>query len=47
MLVSRVQPVMIRNAEFCIVWRLLIAVWEAMGDHIVDAYSSTGLMIAL
>ena len=22
-------------------------VWEAMGDHIVDAYSRTGLMIAL
>ena len=42
-----VQPVAIRSALFCIVCSFLMFVVDAIGDHIVDIYSSTGLVIAL
>ena len=47
MFVSCVQPVSIRSAVFCTVCSLCMLVVEAMGDHIVEAYSSKGLVMAL
>ena len=44
---SRVHPVIVRSAVFCIVWSLLVLVSEMMGDHIVLAYSSVGRVMAL
>lgn len=47
MLVSLVHPVAMRNAVFCIVCSFCMLVVDAMGDHMVEAYSSKGLDIAL
>lgn len=47
MLVSRVQPVAMRNAVFCTVCSLWMLVVDAMGDHMVEAYSSMGRVMAL
>ena len=41
-LVSSVQPVMVRRALFCTVCSLLMFVLEVIGDHIVLAYSIMG-----
>ena len=47
MLVSRVHPVMMRRAEFCMVWSLARFVVEIMGDQMVLPYSMTGLTMVL
>lgn len=47
MLVSRVQPVAMRSAVFCMVCSFCVLVDDAMGDHIVEAYSSIGRVMAL
>ena len=47
MLVSVVHPVAIRSALFCIVCSFSMFVGEIVGDHIVDAYSRMGRVIAL
>ena len=44
MLVSSVQLVAMRRAEFCIVCSFAMLVVDAIGDHIVEAYSSIGLV---
>ena len=45
--VSRVLPVAVRRAVFCMIWRRFVFVCDMMGDHVVDAYSSIGLVIVL
>ena len=45
-LVSVVHPVAILSAVFC-VCSLLIFVSDASGDHMVETYSSMGLVMAL
>ena len=47
MLVSCVHPVAILRAVFCTICSLSMFVWDALGDHMVEAYSSTGLVMAL
>ena len=47
MLVFCVQPVAMRSALFWITCNLFMLVSEMMGDHIVDAYSRRGRVIAL
>ena len=47
MLVSCVHPVAILSAVFCISCSLSMLVSDALGDHMVVAYSSTGLVMAL
>ena len=47
MLVSRVHPVIVLSAWFCVVCSLVMFVSDVMGDHIVLAYSRMGLVIAL
>ena len=47
MLVSCVHPVAILRAVFCIICSLSMLVSDALGDHIVEAYSSTVLVLAL
>ena len=47
MLVSCVQPVIVRSAVFCTICSLFVFVDERMGDHIVFEYSSTGRVIVL
>jgi len=47
MLVSRVQPVMVLRAWFCIVCSLLMFVSDAIGDQMVLAYSMRGRVIVL
>ena len=47
MLVSCVHPVAILSAVFCIICSLPMLVSDALGDHTVEAYSSTGLVMAL
>ena len=42
MLVSCVHPVAIPRAVFCTICSLSMFVSDALGDHMVDAYSSTG-----
>ena len=44
---SRVHPVIFLRDEFCTGWSLLMLVFDAIGDHIVLAYSMVGLVIAL
>ena len=44
---SSVQPVAMHRAVFCIVCRFVMFVVDAIGDHIVKAYSSIGLAKAL
>ena len=46
-LVSCVHPVAILRAVFCTICSLSMFVSDALGDHIVEAYSSTGLVMAL
>ena len=47
MLVSCVHPVAILRAVFCTICCLSMFVSDALGDHMVEAYSSTGLVMAL
>ena len=46
MLVSYVHPVAILRAVFCTICSLSMFVSDALGDHRVKAYSSTGLVMA-
>ena len=45
--VSVVHPVAILNAVFCVIYSLLIFVSDASGNHMVETYSSMGLVMAL
>ena len=45
--VSVVHPVAIMNAVFCVICSLLMFVSDASGDHMVETYSSMGLVMAL
>ena len=47
MLVSCVHPVAILSAVFCIICSLSMLVSDALGDYMVEAYSSTALLMAL
>ena len=47
MLVSCVHPVAILRAVFSTISSLPRLVSDALGDHMVEAYSSTGLVMAL
>ena len=49
MFVSCMQPVAMRSAVFCIVCSFCMLVGDAMGDHMVEAYSysSMGLVMAV
>ena len=47
MLVSCVHPVAILRAVYCTICSLSRFVSDALGDHMVEAYSSTGLVMAL
>ena len=44
---SCVHPVAILRAVFCTICSLSILVSDASGDHMVEVYSSTGLVMAL
>ena len=46
-LVSRVQPVAMRSAVFCITCSLFMFVYVMMGDQMVFAYSITGRVMVL
>ena len=41
------SPVAILRAVFCTICSLSMFVSDALGDHMVEAYSSTGLVMAL
>ena len=43
-LVSCIHPVAILRAVFCTIYSLSMFVLDALGDHMVEAYSSTGLV---
>ena len=45
--VSVVQPVAILSAVFCVICSWLMFVSDASGDHMVEMYSSMGLVMAL
>ena len=45
--VSVVYPVAILNEVFCIICSLLMFVSNASGDHMVETYSSMGLVMTL
>ena len=47
MLVSCVHPVAILRAVFCTICSLSMLVSDALGDHMVEACLSTGLVMAL
>ena len=47
MFVSVVHPVAILSAVFCVICSLLMFVSDASGDHIVETYSSMGLVMVL
>ena len=47
MLVSVVHPVAILSVVFCVICILLMFVSDASGDHMVETYSSMGLVMAL
>ena len=47
MLVSFVHQVAILRAVYCTICSLSMFVSGALGDHIVEAYSTTGLVMAL
>ena len=47
MLVSCVHPVAILRAVFCTICSLSMLVSDALDDHMVEAYLSTGLVMAL
>ena len=44
---SVVHPVAILSAVFCVICSLLVFVSDASGAHIVEMYSSMGLVMAL
>ena len=44
---SRVHPVIVLSAWFCIVCNLVMLVLDVIGDHIVFAYSMIGRVIVL
>ena len=44
---SVVHPVAILSAIFCVICSLLMFVSDAIGDHMVETYSSMGLVMAL
>ena len=44
---SVVHPVAILSAMFCVIFSLLMFVSAASGDHMVETYSSMGLVMAL
>ena len=46
-IVSVVHPVDILSAVFCVICSLLMFVSDAIGDHMVETYSSMGLVMAL
>ena len=41
------HPVAILSAVFCIIYSLSMLVSEAVGDQMVEAYSGTGIVMAL
>ena len=45
--VSVVHPVAILSAVFCVISSLWMFVSDASGDHMVETYSSMGLVMAL
>ena len=45
--VSAVHPVAILSAVFCVICSLLMFVSDASSDHMVETYSSMGLVMAL
>ena len=45
--VSVVHPVAILSAVYCVICSLLMFVSDASGDHMVETYSSMGLVMAL
>ena len=45
--VSVVHPVAILSAVFCVICSLLMFVSDAIGDHMVETYSSMGLVMVL
>ena len=45
MLVSVVHPVAILSAVFCVICSLLMFVSDARGDHMVETYSSMGIVM--
>ena len=45
--VSIVHPVALLSAAFCAIYSLLMFVPHASGDHMVETYSSRGLVMAL
>ena len=47
MLVLCVHPVAILSAVFCIICSLSMLVSDALGDQMVEVYTSTGLVMAL
>ena len=47
MFVSVVRPVAILSAGFCVICSLLMFASDASGDHMVETYSSMGLVMAL
>ena len=44
---SAVHPVVIMSAVFCVFCSLLMFVSDAIGDHMVETYSSMGPVMAL
>ena len=44
---SVVHPVAILSAVFCIICSLLMFVFHASGDHMVETYSSMGVLLWL
>ena len=47
MFVSVVHPVAILSAVFCVICTFFMFVSDASGDHMVETYSSKGLVMAL
>ena len=47
MFVSCVHPMAVHNAELCMTCSLLVLVEDSRGDHMEEAYSRVGLIIAL
>ena len=45
--VSVVHPVAILTAVFCVICSLMRFVSDTIGDHMVETYSSMGLVMAL
>ena len=45
--VSVVHQFAIMSAVYCVIYSLLMFVSDAIGDHMVETYSSMGLLMAL